>query len=56
MRQCKPFRGPEALTAGSLTPEACRFHRRPETRPKMGSGLKQTQRRREALGGPGRLQ
>lgn len=56
MRQCKPSRASDALMAGPLTPEACSFHRRPETKPKMGSGLKQTQRRHEALYRPGRLE
>jgi hypothetical protein len=49
-------RGSDALAIRPLTPEACRFLRRLETKPKMSSGLKQTQRRREALNGPGRLE
>ena len=55
MTHCRPLRGSDALTAGSLTPEARRFHRGLETKPEMGSGLKQTQRRREVPYGAGRL-
>ena len=56
MRRRRTLLGSDALTAGSPTPEARRFHRGPETKPEMGSGLKQTQRRRGALEGPGRLE
>lgn len=56
MRQCRPLRGSGAPAAGSLRAEARWFHRGPETKPEMGSGLQQTQRRRGALEGPGRLE
>ena len=56
MRQCRPLRGSDALTAGSLTPEARRCHRGLETKPEMGSGLKRTQRRRDVPYGVGRLE
>ena len=45
--------GSHARATRSLTPEACRFLRRLENKPKMGSGLQQTQRRREARTGLG---